>query len=57
MTITRRMYERMFKNEEIRELFNQSHHGEAGSQLKALADAGLAYARNIENLSVRPGPY
>ena len=55
LTITRRMYERMFKNEEIRDLFNQSHHGETGSQPKALADAVLAYARNIENLSALGG--
>ena len=51
LTITGRMYDRMFRNEAIRELFNQSHHGEAGSQPKALAGAVLAYARNIDNLS------
>ena len=32
LAITKRMYERMFRNEEIRDLFNQSHHGETGSQ-------------------------
>src|SRR4051812_12027385 len=32
LAITRRMYERMFQNEAIRDLFNQSHHGESGSQ-------------------------
>lgn len=52
LTITRRMYERMFQNEAIRALFNQSHHGETGSQPKALAAAVLAYARNIDNLGV-----
>ncbi|SDE04785.1 NO-inducible flavohemoprotein [Belnapia rosea] len=52
LTITRRMYERMFQNEAIRDLFNQSHHGETGSQPKALAVAVLAYARNIDNLGV-----
>src|ERR687894_1345924 len=51
VAITRRMYERMFQNEAIRDLFNQSHHGEAGSQPKALAAAILAYARNIEGLA------
>src|SRR3712207_1751958 len=51
LAITRRMYERMFRNEAIRDLFNQSHHGEAGSQPKALAAAILAYARNIEGLA------
>src|SRR5215210_7324360 len=50
LAITRRMYERMFQNEEIRDLFNQSHHGETGSQPKGLATAVLAYAQNIDNL-------
>ncbi|AKT38663.1 NO-inducible flavohemoprotein [Chondromyces crocatus] len=52
VTITRRMYERMFKNESIRNLFNQSHHGASGSQPHALAAAVLAYAQNIDNLAV-----
>ena len=55
LTITRRMYERLFENAEIRDLFNQSHHGETGSQPKALAQAVLAYARNIDNLGVLAG--
>src|SRR5688572_14284916 len=50
LDITRRMYERMFQNAAIRDLFNQSHHGESGSQPKALAAAVVAYARNIDNL-------
>lgn len=50
LAITKRMYERMFQNEEIRDLFNQSHHGETGSQPRALAGAILAYAQNIDNL-------
>ena len=50
LAITQRMYERMFQNPDIRDLFNQSHHGETGSQPKALAVAVLAYARNIDNL-------
>jgi nitric oxide dioxygenase len=52
LDITRRMYQRMFANEAIRDLFNQSHHGETGSQPKALASAILAYAQNIERLEV-----
>ncbi|WP_336487686.1 NO-inducible flavohemoprotein [Methylobacterium nigriterrae] len=52
LDITRRMYERLFRNAEMRDLFNQSHHGETGSQPKALAQAVLAYARNIDNLGV-----
>src|SRR3954451_21050045 len=51
LTITRGMYERMFQNEAIRDLFNQSHHGETGSQPKALASAIVAYARNIDGLA------
>jgi nitric oxide dioxygenase len=50
LAVTRRMYERMFQNEAIRDLFNQSHHGETGSQPKALAASILAYAQNIDNL-------
>ena len=55
LDITRRMYRRMFQNENIREMFNQSHHGETGSQPKALAGAVLAYASNIDNLGVLGG--
>jgi nitric oxide dioxygenase len=50
LAVTRCMYKLMFRNEAIRDLFNQSHHGETGSQPKALAIAVLAYARNIDNL-------
>src|SRR3954451_2788904 len=50
LAITQRMYARMFENPDIRDLFNQSHHGETGSQPKALAAAVIAYARNIDNL-------
>src|SRR3954452_6345888 len=50
LAITQRMYERMFQNPDIRDLFNQSHHGDAGTQPKALAAAVIAYARNIDNL-------
>ena len=55
LTITQRMYERLFVDAEMRALFNQSHHGETGSQPKALAQAVLAYARNIDNLGVLAG--
>jgi nitric oxide dioxygenase len=40
----------MFQNPAIRDLFNQSHHGDAGSQPRALTGAILAYASNIDNL-------
>src|SRR3954469_1052073 len=55
LEITRRMYERLFRNAEIRDLFNQSHHGETGSQPKALAQALLAYVRHVDNLGVLGG--
>jgi nitric oxide dioxygenase len=50
LEIVHEMYARMFQNPEIRDLFNQSHHGDAGSQPRALTGAILAYASNIENL-------
>ncbi|ETI64569.1 MAG: NO-inducible flavohemoprotein [Sphingobium sp.] len=50
LDIVREMYSRMFQNPEIRDLFNQSHHGDAGSQPRALTGAILAYANNIDNL-------
>ena len=50
LDIVHEMYSRMFQNPEIRDLFNQSHHGDTGSQPRALTGAILAYAKNIENL-------
>ncbi|GGC17024.1 flavohemoprotein [Novosphingobium endophyticum] len=50
LDIVHEMYSRMFQNPDIRDLFNQSHHGDAGSQPRALTGAILAYASNIENL-------
>jgi len=51
LAIVNEMYARMFQNPQIRDLFNQSHHGDAGSQPRALTGAILAYASNIENLA------
>lgn len=51
LDIVHEMYARMFQNPEIRDLFNQSHHGDAGSQPRALTGAILAYASNIDNLA------
>ncbi|WP_417843504.1 NO-inducible flavohemoprotein [Thalassospira sp.] len=48
--ITKVMYAKLFQDAHIRALFNQSNQGESGSQVKALAAAILAYARNIDNL-------
>jgi nitric oxide dioxygenase len=50
--VTDRMYQLLFRTPEIRDLFNQSHHGESGAQSKALTAAVIAYARNIDNLGV-----
>ena len=47
---TRRGLARPRQNPNIRDLFNQSHHGETGSQPKALAAAVVAYERNIDRL-------
>lgn len=52
LDIVHEMYARMFWSPDIRDLFNQSHHGNAGSQPRALAAAILAYASNIDNLGV-----
>ncbi|TZG36511.1 NO-inducible flavohemoprotein [Agrobacterium sp. B1(2019)] len=48
--ITRNMYQRLFQDDHIRELFNHSNQGEGGAQVHALAKAILAYASNIDNL-------
>ncbi|MDH4980662.1 NO-inducible flavohemoprotein [Hyphomicrobium sp. D-2] len=52
LDIVREMYSRMFRNPEIRDLFNQSHHDGVGAQPRALTGAILAYASNIDNLAV-----
>lgn len=52
LEITQRMYARLFENEHIRALFNQSHQDGGSSQPKALAGAILAYARHIDQLEV-----
>jgi nitric oxide dioxygenase len=51
VAITTAMYARLFQDEPIRALFNQANQ-ESGAQVKALAGAVLAYARNIDNLGV-----
>lgn len=50
--ITQAMYARLFQDEHIKALFNHANQGEGGGQVKALASAVLAYARNIDNLAV-----
>lgn len=48
-TITDTMYRRLFRNDGIAALFNQANQ-KSGTQRLALAQAVLAYARNIDNL-------
>lgn len=50
--ITLSMYDVLFRDDHIRDLFNHANQGDGGSQVNALAAAILAYARNIENLGV-----
>ena len=49
--ITLAMYARLFQDDHIRALFNHANQT-TGAQPKALAGAILAYAQNIDNLSV-----
>jgi nitric oxide dioxygenase len=51
-TITAAMYKRLFEDPAVRDMFNQANQGDDGRQTKALAHAILAYAQNIDNLSV-----
>lgn len=48
--ITTAMYARLFRDEDIRALFNHANQGENGAQIHALSAAILAFAQNIENL-------
>lgn len=49
VTITTRMYERLFVNEDVRALFDQAAQ-ESGEQPRRLAAAILGYAQNIDKL-------
>jgi nitric oxide dioxygenase len=51
LDVVHEMYARMFRDPEIRDLFNQSHQGVSDAQPRALTGAILAYAANIDNLS------
>jgi nitric oxide dioxygenase len=48
VALTQRMYEILFEDVDIRNLFNASHQGPDGAQPRALAQAVLAYGENIE---------
>jgi len=50
LEITQRMYELLFQDEQIKRLFNQSHHRGVGTQPRSLAGAVHAYAANIDRL-------
>jgi nitric oxide dioxygenase len=50
LEITRRMYELLFQDQQIKSLFNQSHHRGVGTQPRSLAGAVHAYAANIDRL-------
>ena len=50
LEITQRMYELLFQDEQIKSLFNQSHHRGVGTQPRSLAGAVHAYAANIDRL-------
>ena len=54
VAITTRMYERLFVDPEIRELFDQAAQ-ESGEQPKRLAAAILGYAQNIDKLEALSG--
>jgi nitric oxide dioxygenase len=50
LEITQRMYALLFQDEQIKSLFNQSHHRGVGTQPRSLAGAVHAYAANIDRL-------
>lgn len=51
LAITKRMYERLFVDPEVKALFHQAAQ-ETGEQPKRLAAAILAFARNVDKLEV-----
>jgi len=55
LAITKRMYARLFVNEDIKALFDQAAQ-ESGEQPKRLAAAILAYAQNIDKLQNLTAP-
>lgn len=51
LAITKRMYERLFENKDIEGMFDRAAQ-ESGEQPTRLANAILAYAKNIDKLEV-----
>ncbi len=54
VTITTRMYERLFENADIRDMFDQAAQA-SGEQPRRLAAAILGYAQNIDKLGALSG--
>ncbi len=55
LAITKRMYERMFVNEEVKAMFDMAAQ-ESGEQPKRLAAAIIAYAENVDKLQNLTAP-
>ncbi|MEP7222919.1 MAG: globin domain-containing protein [Novosphingobium sp.] len=55
LEITKRMYERLFQDEEIKQMFDQAAQA-SGEQPQRLANAIIAYAQNIDKLQNLSGP-
>lgn len=55
LAITRRMYERLFTNGDVKAMFDQAAQ-ESGEQPTRLANAILAYAQNIDKLEALSAP-
>lgn len=55
LAITKRMYERLFVNEDVKQMFDQAAQ-ESGEQPRRLAAAILAYAQNVDKLQNLSGP-
>lgn len=55
LAITTRMYERLFQNDAIRDMFDASAQ-QSGEQPRRLAAAILGYAQNIDKLGNLSGP-
>lgn len=54
LAITTRMYERLFEDEAVKQMFEQAA-GQSGEQPKRLAAAILAYAQNVDKLEALTG--
>jgi hemoglobin-like flavoprotein len=55
LAITKRMYERMFVNEEVKAMFDMAAQ-ESGEQPQKLATAIIAYAENVDKLQNLTAP-